>query len=91
MKKEIVRVDWIDSCASNTKWTLDEFDGAKDLDVEPVKITTTGVQVLDGDTYIVVAQNYGVNPQQFCSLMSIPKGCITSTRVLDVIEFESEE
>lgn len=88
MSKDIIRVDWIDSCASNMNWVMEsEFEG---MEAEPIKITTVGVKVLDDERYIVVAQNYGVNPKQFCSLMSIPKGCIEREYIMDKIEFEDD-
>jgi hypothetical protein len=33
--------------------------------------------------YIVVAQSYGKDPEQCCSLMSIPKGCIKELKDLE--------
>ncbi len=45
-------------------------------DVEPMVIYTYGALVQEDKNYIVVAQNYGKDPEQCCSLMSIPKGCI---------------
>ena len=45
-------------------------------DVEPMAIYTYGALVQEDKNYIVVAQSYGKDPEQCCSLMSIPKGCI---------------
>lgn len=74
-----VKIIWIDSCASDSHWTLleDGFD-----DVEPIEIRTYGVIIKETDNYIVVAQNYGINPEQVCNLMSIPKGCIKEIKEL---------
>lgn len=68
-----VKIKWIDSCASNMEWT---FPTDLEREVQPIHITTYGVIVQDNDDTLVVAQNYGTNPEQFCSLMTIPKGCI---------------
>ena len=72
---KIVKVDWIDSCASNIEWVMLE-DVKNWKDVEPIKIITFGALVQEDENYIVVAQNYGRNPEQCCNFMSIPKGCI---------------
>ena len=71
----IVKVEWIDSTASNLSWLMME-DVRKWGDVEPLTIYTYGALVQEDKNYIVVAQNYGKDPEQCCSLMSIPKGCI---------------
>ena len=80
---KVVRIDWIDSCASNLSWVFPE-----DLkeNVEPIIITTYGVVFHETDKAITVAQNYGYNPEQVCSLMTIPKGCIQSIKEIDNIE-----
>lgn len=76
MMNKSVKVQWIDSCASNMGWTLLNNDGIFDGDVEPIKITTYGVVIQETDDFIIVAQNIGKDPKQVCSLMTIPKGCI---------------
>ena len=69
-----VKVEWIDSCSSNQNWILmEELNG----DVEPIKITTYGVLIQETDTCYTIAQNYGVEPEQVCNFMTIPKGCVT--------------
>ena len=68
-----VKVRWIDSCASNMNWL---FPADIEGEVQPVHIITYGVVVQDNEDTIVIAQNYGSDPEQFCSLMTIPKGCI---------------
>ena len=77
-----VRVEWIDSCASNHNWLL-KSDIDNWTDVEPISIFTWGVLVQEDDNYIVVAQNYGTDPEQCCNLMSIPKGCIKDIKDLE--------
>lgn len=68
-----IKVEWIDSCSSNTNWSiLEEFNG----DIEPIKITSYGVLFQETEDCITIAQNYGTNPEQVCNLMTIPKGCI---------------
>ena len=85
---KVVRIDWIDSCASNFNWTfLKELEG----DVEPIAITTYGVVLQETDKVITVAQNYGYDPEQVCSLMTIPKGCIESIKEIDHIEQSIQE
>ena len=70
---EVVKIRWIDSCASNMHWSLmDEFDG----DIEPIEIISFGVLIQETEECITIAQNYSINPHQCCSLMTIPKGCI---------------
>ena len=85
---KVVRIDWIDSCASNLSWVFPE-----DLkeNVEPIRITTYGVVFQETDKVITVAQNYGYNPEQACSLMTIPKGCIQSIKEIDNIEKSTQK
>ena len=79
---KIVKVTWIDSTNSNLEWLmLDDIRNWKD--VEPLYIYTYGALVQGDDNYIVVAQNYGKDPEQCCSLMSIPKGCVKSLEILE--------
>ena len=80
---KVVRIDWIDSCASNLSWVF--LEDLKE-NVEPIIITTYGVVFQETDKVITVAQNYGYNPEQVCSLMTIPKGCIQSIKEIDNIE-----
>lgn len=68
-----VKIAWIDSCASNQSWSLiSELDG----EIEPIKIISYGTIVQETDDCVTIAQNYGLNPEQFCNLMTIPRGCI---------------
>lgn len=80
---KVVRIDWIDSCASNLSWTFPE---ELKENVLPIIITTYGVVFQETDKFITVAQNYGYNPEQVCSLMTIPKGCVQSIKEIDNIE-----
>ena len=80
---KIVKVEWIDSCGSNLSWLM--MDDVRNWgDVEPITIFTYGALIQEDENYIVVAQNYGTNPEQCCSLMSIPKGCII--KITDIEE-----
>lgn len=82
-EKEVVRVKWVDSCSSNTNWTLTcELDG----DVQPIQIITFGILVSQSEDYITVAQNYGIDPEQFCNFMTIPRGCIKKLEVIEKIK-----
>lgn len=80
---KILKVEWIDSCASDLHWQLIE-----DLDevIEPINIISYGVLVRESKDSITIAQNYGLNPLQCCSLMTIPKGCIKKKTVIDNIK-----
>ena len=80
---EVVKIQWIDSCASNMNWSLlNEFDG----DIEPIKIISYGVIIQETEECVTIAQNYGVNSNQCCSLMTIPKGCIKEKKVIDELQ-----
>ena len=79
---EVLKVRWIDSCASNMNWTLmNELDG----DIEPIKIISFGVLIQETEDCITIAQNYGENPEQCCSLITIPKGCIKERTIIETI------
>ena len=80
---EVVKIEWIDSCASNLNWELAEsFEG----DIEPIKIISYGVLIQETEDCITIAQNYGLNPRQCCSLMTIPKGCIKTRTIIETLE-----
>lgn len=81
---KVVKIEWIDSCASNQNWILKE-DFNNEYDIEPIIIVSFGVLVKETENYITIAQNYGFNPEQFCNLMTIPKGCIVKQTVLEEI------
>lgn len=79
---KIVKVTWIDSTASNLNWLM--MENIRNWgDIEPMIIYTYGALIQEDENYIVVAQNYGKDPEQCCSLMSIPKGCIKSLETLE--------
>ena len=85
---KILKVRWIDSCASNLNWTLkDELDG----DIKPIEILSFGVLIQDSDDVITLAQNYGIDPEQYCSLMTIPKGCIKDVQIIEEHNMASQE
>lgn len=78
---KVVRISWIDSCASHSEWELLE-----DLDkVEPIYIYSYGVVIQEDDKVITIAQNYGSEPNQACCFMTIPKGCILQIDKIDEI------
>ena len=77
----VVKIEWIDSSASSLNWMfMDELPE----DITPIRIISYGVVVKENDTFIAIAQNYGFNPAQCCSLMTIPKGCIE--KITDIEE-----
>lgn len=82
-RMKVYEIEWIDSCASNINWILDEELPDKP---EPIKIHTFGVIVQENDECITLAQNYGMNPPQYCNLMTIPRGCIKNQRELSEVE-----
>lgn len=79
--KQVLKVEWIDSCASDMNWVF-----AEDLSLSPIRIVSFGVLVSETDDYVSLAQNYGMNPKQYCNIMTIPKGCITKRVVLCEVE-----
>lgn len=79
---KIVKVTWIDSCNSNMDWLL-VADIKNWEDIEPIRIYTYGAMVQEDENYVVVAQNYGRDPEQCSNLTSIPKGCIKEIQELE--------
>ena len=81
MTMRTIKIEWIDSCSSNTEWTL-----LSDIceDIQPIKITTIGFLIQETDDCITVAQNYGIDPEQACNFMTIPKGCIKKIEELKI-------
>lgn len=79
---KVVKVTWIDSCNSNMNWLLIE-DIKNWKNIEPISIYTYGAMVQEDENYIVVAQNYGKEPEQCSNLTSIPKGCIKEIKELE--------
>ncbi len=79
--KQVLKVEWIDSCASDMNWVF-----AEDLSPSSIRIMSFGVLVSETDDYVSLAQNYGMNPKQYCCIMTIPKGCITKRIVLCEVE-----
>lgn len=80
---EVVKIEWIDSCASNMRWEyVEDFQG----DIEPLKIVSYGVLIQETEDYVAIAQNYGFNPHQCCSMMTIPKGCIKVRTTIETLE-----
>lgn len=87
--KKIVKIKWIDSAASDLQWMF-LSDIPEDIDI--VRIISFGVVVKETDEFITIAQNYGFNPEQCSSLMTIPKGCIKSIDVIgDVLHEDSKK
>lgn len=85
---KVKKIEWIDSCASNILWTLmTELEG----EIQPIHIISYGVLLQDNEKTITIAQNYGINPLQACSFMTIPKGCIEEITDIDEFEIEVEE
>ena len=68
---KVVKVLWVDSCNSNINWTV-----AEDIEAKPMYIDSFGVVIKDTDEFLVIAQNYGNNPEQYSNITTIPNGCI---------------
>ena len=82
MEKKLVKIDWIDSACSNSWWTFG--DEEKELEkITPISITSVGYVIKEADTYICLAQNIGDEPDQFCNVITIPKGCIEKMTTLE--------
>ena len=78
----IERIEWIDS-AVNSGWAL--FDDWKEEMHDPIRITSYGFMVKETEDYVILAQNYGTNPEQVCNTIAIPKGCITKRETIEPI------
>lgn len=78
----IEHITWIDSAVGTNNWEWYDKDNLNKIDVEPIIIHSFGVVLQETDTYVVLAQNYGVNPPQFCNTISIPKGCISTRNII---------
>lgn len=81
---KILKVIWKDSCSSHLNWTLS--DELEQEDLSPIQIVSLGILIRDCNDYIVLAQNYGFRPEQMCSLMTIPRGCIKEIIELGELE-----
>ena len=71
---KIVVIDWVDSVRASD-WVLME-----DVDEKPVNCTSVGFLLKETDDYITIAQNYGLEPEQICNLITIPKCSIRNIR-----------
>lgn len=78
-----VKIEWIDSCVSNTEWVLANDFNFKDC--SPIQVDTFGRVVKQTDEYIVVAQNVGKNPLEYCNLMTIPLGCVKGINEITIL------
>ena len=80
IKDKLVRVEWVDSSTSSSWILLEDF---KDGEYDPIKIVSYGIIVKETDDYLVIAQNYGLNPPQICNTTAIPKGCIIKQKIIE--------
>ena len=72
MKKVII--DWVDSVRASD-WTYTE-----DIDGKTMNCISIGFLLKETDDSVTIAQNYGLNPEQVCNLMTIPKCSIRNVR-----------
>ena len=82
-KKTIKAIIWTDSCTSNQSWSLAE-DIKEDDGIMPITILTVGFIVKATELYISVAQSYGEDTEQFCNVMTIPRGCIINIKDIEL-------
>ena len=73
-----VKVTWQDSMSDNGRWTFVE-----DMEHGITSCITYGFLVEENETYIAVAQTRGVEPEQYCHIMSIPRRCIIDIIPID--------
>jgi hypothetical protein len=72
--KKIIVIDWVDSIRS-FDWTLIE-----DIDEKLLDCVSVGFLLKETDDCITIAQNYGLEPEQVCNLITIPKCSIKNIR-----------
>ena len=77
---KLLNVRWIDSACSNSWWTFEEKSEIEKI--KPIYISSVGYLIKEEETFISLAQNIGNEPDQFCNVITIPKGCIISTTVI---------
>ena len=76
--KKIVLVTWVDS-TSTSHWQFPE-----DLKDEVlIRVTSIGFLVKETSDYIMIAQNYGDNPEQYSNITTIPRVSILKMNELD--------
>ena len=73
----------MDSAACSSWELLNEY---KDKNHDPINIISYGFVVKETETYVVLAQNYGMSPEQVCNTMAIPKGCILERVIIGKID-----
>lgn len=79
MKAEkVVKVLWKDSMSDNGRWTL-----ADEMDNGIIDCITYGFLVEENETYIAVAQTCGIDPEQYCHIISIPRCSIIDMMQID--------
>lgn len=79
MKAEkVVKVLWKDSMSDNGRWTYPE-----DMEHGITDCITYGWLVEENETYIAVAQTRGIEPEQYCHTISIPRCSIVDMMQID--------
>lgn len=74
MKREALRIDWIDSTSWGDQWLA--YDIVNEKEIKP--ITSRGEVVRVTPTAIFLAQS--VDNEQCHNIIAIPKGCILKKR-----------
>lgn len=72
--KKIIVIDWVDSIR-DFDWTPIE-----DVDENSLDCVSVGFMLKETDDYVTIAQNYGLEPEQVCNLITIPKCSIKNIR-----------
>lgn len=76
-RMKTVVIEWVDSVRA-FDWTLLEEVDEKSLDCISV-----GFLLKETDNCVTIAQNYGINPEQVCNIITIPKCSIKNIREID--------
>ena len=79
---DLVHIDWIDS-SSASRWT--HTDVLTHHSLEPSYCQTVGWIVKAEETYLTLAASYGdrgTPSESICGVMSIPRVCIATVRIL---------
>ena len=79
MKAEkVVKVLWKDSISDNGRWTYPE-----DIEHGIIDCITYGWLIEENETYIAVAQTRGIEPEQYCHIISIPRCSSVDLMLID--------
>lgn len=73
---KIAEVHWVDSIAGSG-WTLtDDYK-----DDKPLGCFSVGILIDEKENAITIAQNFGIDPDQVCNTITIPRCAIQSINI----------